>query len=240
MARTDCKYIGPTGNQTFIEQSSFETVHAMAPVTFYDDFLGTALREDEIWSTVQVALNAAIAVVADAAGGQVSLGMDADNNAEDAVLYWGDQRGIDVSKQAVIEFRARVSVLPTLTAQFVLGLAGDHNLAKDSVAENAWFKFDGDGAALAESDDTTNDNDDVATGVTVLATEWHIYRIDFTDLADVKFYIDGARVAGDTTFDMSNLAGAELILQPYFSLDKGADTGVGTLLLDYVKLWSNR
>jgi hypothetical protein len=240
MARTDCKYIGPTGNQTFIEQSSFETVHAMAPVCFVDDFLGTALREDEIWSTVQVALNAAIAVVADAAGGQVSLAMDADNNAEDAVLYWGDQRGIDVSKQAVIEFRARVSVLPTATGQIVMGLAGDHDLDKDTLLESAWFKFDGDGDVLVESDDTTNNEDDVATGVTVLATDWKIYRIDFTDLADVKFFIDGDRVASGTTFDMSNLAGAELILQPYFSVDKGADTGVGTLLLDYVKVWSNR
>lgn len=240
MARTIAEYIGPTGNQTFTEKTSRETVHAMAPLFFYDDFLGSALREDEIWSTVQVAINAAIGLVADGAGGQVSLALDADNNAEDAVLYWGDQRGIDVSKQAVIEIRARVSVLPTLTAQIVMGLAGDHNLDKDAVAEHAWFKLDGSGAVLAESDDTTNDNDDKATGVTVLATEWHVYRIDFTDLSDVKFFIDGARVAGDETFDMSNLAGAELILQPYISLDKDADVGVGTLLPDYVKVWSNR
>ena len=240
MARTVCEYIGPTGNQTFTEKSSFETVHAMAPVVFYDDFLGTALREDEIWSTVQVNLNAAIAVVPDAAGGQVSLALDADNNAEDAVLYWGDQRGIDVSKQAVIEFRARVSVLPTLTAQIVIGLCGDHNLDKDAATESAWFKLDGSGAVLAESDDTTNDNDDKSTGVTVAANEWHIYRIDFTDLANVRFFIDGAPVATGTTFDMSNLAGAELILQPYLSVDKDADTGVATLLPDYVKVWSNR
>ena len=240
MARTGSEYVGPTGNVWFWEKTSLETVAQMAPVYFYDDFLGTALREDEIWSTVQVNLNAAIAVVPDAAGGQVSLALDADNNAEDAVLYWGDQRGIDVSKQAVIEFRARVSVLPTLTAQIVIGLCGDHNLDKDAATESAWFKLDGSGAVLAESDDTTNDNDDKSTGVTVAATEWHIYRIDFTDLADVKFFIDGAGVATGTTFNMSNLAGAELILQPYVSLDKGADTGVGTVLLDYVKIWSNR
>jgi hypothetical protein len=121
-----------------------------------------------------------------------------------------------------------------------MGLAGDHDLDKDALLESAWFKFDGDGVALCESDDTTNNNDDVAAGVTVLATEWHIYRIDFTNLADVKFFIDGAGVATGTTFDMSNLAGAELILQPYVSIDKGADAGLGTLLLDYVKIWSNR
>lgn len=245
MARTAGNYIGPTGNLTYYEKTSAETVQALAPVQFYDDFLGFQLNQTEsgsrgVWATVEVNLNTAIAQVADGAGGQVSLAFDSDANAEDAVLYWGDQRGIDVSKQAVIEFRAMVSVLPTLTAQIVMGLCGDHNLDKDAATESAWFKFDGSGAALVESDDTTNDNDDVATGVTVLTTEWHIYRIDFSDLTSVKFYIDGVPVATGTTFDMSNLAGAELVLQPYWSLDKDADAGVGTLLLDYVRIWSNR
>jgi hypothetical protein len=241
MARTIAEYIGPTGNQTFTEKTSRETVHAMAPLFFHDDFFSFhEVGSLGPWDVVEVNLNTAIGLVADGAGGQLSLAFDADSNAEDAVLFMSDQRVIDVSKQPVIEFRARISVLPTLTAQIVMGLAGDHDLDKDALLESAWFKFDGDGAALAESDDTTNNNDDVAAGVTVLATEWHIYRIDFTNLADVKFFIDGAGVATGTTFDMSNLAGAELILQPYVSIDKGADAGLGTLLLDYVKIWSNR
>jgi hypothetical protein len=241
MARTICEYNGPTGNQTFTEKTSRETVHAMAPLFFYDDFFSFhEVGSLGPWDVVEVELNTAIGLVADGAGGQLSLALDADNNAADAVLFFSDQRIIDVSKQAVIEFRARVSVLPTLTAQIVMGLCGDHNLDKDAATESAWFKLDGDGAVVAESDDTTNDNDDKSTGVTVLATEWHIYRIDFTDLANVRFFIDGNPVATGTTFDMSNLAGAELILQPYFSIDKGADVGVATLLLDYVKAWSNR
>jgi hypothetical protein len=243
MARTKGKYIGPTGNLTYTVGS--ETVVAMAPVQFYDDFLGFELNETEsgskgAWKTVEVSLNTAIAQLADGAGGQVALIMDVDNNDEDAVLYWGDQRAIDVSAQAVIEFRAKVSVLPTLTGQIVMGLCGDHNLDKDATLESCWFKLDGDGVVVCESDDTTNDNDDKASGVTVLATEWHVYRIDFTNLADVRFYIDGVRVATDTLFDMSNLAAAELVLQPYFSLDKTGDAGLGTLLLDYVRIWSNR
>lgn len=229
----------------FFDDQSFETVRPMSAVFFEDDFLGYQFMDSESgapgrWLSVEVALNTAIAHVADQAGGVLGLILDADNNAEDAVIYWGDNRAIDVSKGAIFECRARLAVVPTLTAQVVLGMAGDHNLAKDSVTESAWFKFDGSAAVLCESDDTTNDNDDVATGITVTTGEYRIFRIDFTDLSNVKFYVDGARVAAGTTFDMSNLAGAELILQPYISLDKDADVGVGSLYVDYVKVWSRR
>ena len=100
--------------------------------------------------------------------------------------------------------------------------------------------MDGSGAVLAESDDTTNNNDDISTGVTAVAGTYNIYRIDFTNIADVLFYIDGAAVATAQTFDMSNLTDAEGLMQPYFSLDKGADAGLGTLDLDYVRIWSER
>lgn len=240
---TTCEYRGAI--QTFFDDQTFETVHPMAPVIFEDDFLGYQAMLSETgstgpWLVVNVNLNTAPAVVADEPHGAIGLIMDSDNNAEDAVLYWGDQRGIDVSKGAVFEARVRLAATPTATGQAVFGMAGDHNLAKDSVAENAWFKFDGSAAVVVETDDTTNDNDDVATGVTVTNSEYKIYRIDFTDLSSVKFYIDGARVAASTTFDMSNLSASEAIMQPYFSLDKDADTGVGTLYIDYVKVWSRR
>ena len=216
-----------------------------AYVLFEDDFLGfefmqTESGSDGRWSTVEVALNTAIAVLADQANGVLRMVMDVDSNAEDAVIYWGDQRGINLKAAAQFECRAKVTVLPTLTGQIVIGMCGDHNLDKDAATEAAWFKFDGSGAALAESDDTTNNNDDIATGVTVLTTEYRIYRIDFSNLADVRFYIDGVAVATGTTFDMSNLTDAEAIMQPYISLDKGADAGLGTLDVDYVPVWSKR
>ena len=240
---TRSTYVG--GVLQFYNDITNERVLPLAPIVFYDDFLGFEFMATETgstgrWSTVEVALNAAIALAPDIANGVLSMALDADNNAEDAVLYWGDNKGISLKQGAIFECRARLSVFPTATAQVVIGMCGDHNLDKDAATESAWFKFDGSAAALAETDDTTNNNDDIATGVTVLTTEYRIYRIDFTVLTDVKFYIDGVNVAGGTTFDMSNLTDAEAVMQPYVSLDKGADTGVGTLLPDYVKIWSNR
>jgi hypothetical protein len=210
-----------------------------------DDFLGSQLMTTETgstgpWATVEVALNTAIAVRANEANGVVAMIMDADVNAEDAVLFWNDQRPINVKAGCVFETRINVAVLPTLTGQAVFGMAGDHNLDKDAVTEAAWFKLDGSGAVLAESDDTTNNEDDVATGVTAVAGTYNTYRIDFTNIADVKFYIDGVAVATGTTFDMSNLTDAEGMMQPYISLDKGADAGLGTLDVDYVRIWSER
>ncbi len=39
---------------------------------------------------------------------------------------------------------------------------------------------------------------------------------------------------------MNTITDTEAMMQPYFSLDKGATTGVGTLQVDYVKIWGNR
>lgn len=224
------------------DSATFETIPWGAQVKFEDHFLGLSLIAEESgspgrWETVEVALNAAIGLVADYGNGAASLLFDSDSNAEDAVLYWGDNRGVNLKAAATIEFRARVTVLPTLTSQIVMGLAGDHNLDKDAVTEAAWFKFDGSGAALAETDDTTNNNDDISTGVTVTTGQWKIYKIDFSNLADVRFYIDGVAVALATTFDMSSLTDAEAVMQPYFSIDKGADAGLGNLDIDYVRAW---
>ena len=224
---------------------TFETIPWGAHVKFEDDFHGLSLIAEESgspgrWETVEVALNTAIGLLADYENGAASLLFDSDSNAEDAVLYWGNNRGVNLKAAAQIEFRARVTVLPTLTSQIVMGLAGDHNLDKDAVTEAAWFKFDGSGVALCETDDTTNNNDDKTTGITVTTAQWKVYKIDFSNLADVQFYIDGVHVVTGTTFNMSNLTDAEAVMQPYFSIDKGADAGLGNLDIDYVRTWSKR
>ena len=200
---------------------------------------------DTPWDSVQVNLNAAIGKSADAANGVVSLAMDSDSNAEDALIYHGNERSFNLKAGLIFEARVKVSVLPTLTAELVIGMAGDHNLAKDSITESAWFKMDGSGVVVCETDDTSVDNDDKASGVTATNAQWKIYRIDFTDLSNVQFFIDGVYVASPgsgtaTTFDMSTLTDAEAVMQPYIGIDKTSDAGVGTMLVDMVRIWSNR
>ncbi len=240
---TKSRYRG--ANLEFYESTTHERVLPVAPMVYYDDFLGTDLMTTESgstgpWSTVEVALNTAIGVRADTGGGVCALILDADNNAEDAVLYWGNQRGIDLNAGAIFETRINMAVVPGTGVTGVFGLAGDHDLVKDTITEGAWFRLQASAVVVAETDDTTNNNDDIATGVTMVAATYNTFRIDFTDISNVLFYIDGAAVATATTFDMSNLTAAEAIMQPYFSLDKAATTELGTLDIDYVRIWSNR
>jgi hypothetical protein len=214
-------------------------------VQYVEDFIGcTALLTDgsTIWDVVDVSAAGSTteAIVADSSNGQFLLHLDATSEAQDAVLYHGDNKTFDVGNGLIFETRVNMAVAPGTGVCAVLGLCGDHNLDKDTATEAAWFRFDASMACKVETDDTTNNNDDVATGHTAVAGTYDIYRIDFTDLTDVKFFINGARVSSGTTFDMSNLSAAEQQMQPYFSLDKASGTGLGDMNIDYVKIFSNR
>jgi len=231
------------GSLGFYDPVTFETLDIIKPVKFYEDFLGAAgggpFDGTIVWNVVDVG-DATEAISADSANGVFKLHLAATSEAEDAVLYQNDNKTFDVGSGLIFECRINVAVDIGTGVTAVFGMAGDHNLAKDSVTEHAWFRLQASNAVLVETDDTTNDNDDEATGVTAVAGTYNIFRIDFTDLTDVKFYIDGVRVAGSTTFDMSNLTAAEQQMQPYFSLDRASGTGLGDLDIDYVKIWQDR
>ena len=244
MGQIKCEYNWQnTGRQVFYDASTFETLMTTFPVQFVEDFLGATgggpFDASTVWHVVDVG-DATEAIVADSSNGQFLLHIASTTEAEDAVLYMNDNKPFDVGNGLIFETRVNMAVAPGSGVCAVFGMAGDHNLAKDSVTEHAWFRFDASMACKVESDDTTNDNDDEATGHTAVAGTYDIYRIDFTTLSDVKFFINGARVASSTTFDMSNLTAGEQQMQPYFSLDKASGAGLGDINIDYVKIFSNR
>jgi len=232
-----------TGHQVFYDPSTFETLHTSYPVQFIEDFLGTSggdIFDGTLdWNVVDVG-DATEALVADSSNGQFLLHLAATNEAEDAVLYMGDNKPFDVGNGLIFETRVDMAVAPGTGVRAVFGMCGDHALDKDAATESAWFSFEASLAVLAETDDTTNDNNNISTGITAVAGTYNIYRIDFTSLSDVKFFIDGVRVASSTTFDMSNLSASEQQMQPYFALDKATGTGLGDINIDYVKIFSNR
>jgi hypothetical protein len=244
MGKVRCSYNWyNTGRQVFYDDTTFETLWTGFPVQFVEDFLGVSgggpFDGTVMWNVVDVN-NATEAIVADSSNGQFLLALAANDEAEDAVLYHGDNRTFDIGNGLIFEARVNMAVAPGTGVCAVIGMAADHNLDKDTVADHAWFRFQASMACLCESDDATNDNDDKATGVTAVAGTYNIYRIDFTDLTSVKFYIDGVRVCASTTFDMSNGNASAQQMQPYFSLDKAGGTGLGSMNIDYVKIFSNR
>lgn len=232
----------------FFENTTHERVGVMAPLVLYDDFLGAgnvvipaagAAESGMPWASKIVgAAPPTVAGVADAANGQISCALTADDQKQDAGLYMNDQRGLSLEQGLVFEARVRLSVLPTDVAEIVFGLIGDWADGPDAITYSAFFTADGSGEIFCEVDDNATDQS-ATSGVTATAAQWKIFRIEFFDVTDIRFYIDGVWVATGTTFAYA-ATGANAVLQPYFGPYKATGTGVGTLLVDYIRCWQMR
>jgi hypothetical protein len=239
----------------FYDPTSQESLFALFPVMFYDDFIGYKGLEKYVsgentvakWGTTETNLNLAIGAIDDTVNGIAQITLDSDDNAEVGALYFGDNLCLSLEQGLIFETRLTFHVLPTTgteTVQAVFGLASAHNTTLDSIATNAWFRVESAAqtALLWEVDSATgaNDDNDNSAGITLVADTYHVYKIDCTDISAVKFYVDG-NVVG--TGDMSGLAATEDKVQPYFNLSKAVssnNTGTGTMYIDYVKIWQNR
>jgi hypothetical protein len=239
-----------TGKMAWYDGSTFETIFTNFPVTFKDDFLGYKLDKyvanentSAKWHTLVTSGATAPALVANDPNGVVQVTLDATDEAEQQALYWGDQLSLKPTQGLIFEARVAFKVLPTTgteTTRAAFGLASGNNATLDNVATNAWFRVESGAqtALLFESDDGTTDDDDNAAGVTLVAEVYHVYRIDMTDITAVKFYVDGVLVG---TTSMAALTSA--VVQPLFTVQKAkssANTGTGTLYIDYVEIWQNR
>src|ERR1041385_7602050 len=151
----------------FFDDGSQETIQAIAPVVFYDDFLGTdglkAATAGAVWTAKDIG-GATEAVVANAPSGVVALTLAVTSEEEEAGLTFGDKLDFIPGQGLVFETRAKVSVLPTLASDMEWGFGSAYIKDCDNVAQNAWFKVDGSGAVVCESDDATPDTDDAASG----------------------------------------------------------------------------
>lgn len=172
---------------------------------------------------------------------EATLTLAATNEVENVCLSFGDALDIDIDDIQRVEMRVKISA-STFTSGSILafGLGSARNDTLDSVAANAWFRMEGANSTTlvyCESDDGVNDNDDKSSGVT-LGTTFKEFVIDFTGgKSNVKFFIDGQRVASTTTFDMSNYTAG---LQPIVQIQKAANTNANGVVVDYVKIVAKR
>lgn len=208
-------------------------------ITYFEDFFGLAAAiTNREWDVVDVGA-ATEAEVADTHGGEFALTLTSASEAQDAVLYHGDQLNFDITKLKRFACRLKVSAEPGTLAVAVWGMASAHDLDKDTVAFHAWFRLQASLDLLVENDDdgsvTSDDND---TLIDLVVGVYHLFEIDFSDLSDVKFYVDGIRQLASTTFDLS---AASTKLQPYFSLDKPAsESSLGAITVDWVRITASR
>lgn len=247
-AQTKSKYIG--GNATMFEASTGETTFSAAALFFEDDFVGAghtagipaAGAPVAGYAWVKKIVGAApptVALVSNAVGGQVACTLLANSEKEDAALYMNDNLGFDATKGLIWEARAQLSVLPSAAAvQMVMGVSSAWIDGPDNASFYLEFGAKANGAISMRSKDGVTTNE-IATGLTVLNTEWHTYKIDVSDPTNVGFYIDGVQY--NTAGQISFLAtGANAVLQGYSSMYKASGTGVGTLSLDNMQLRGNR
>jgi hypothetical protein len=250
---TRAKYV--SGVQTFFEDKTYETVMPMAPLTFADDFIGAGHSAGVpaagapvagypwVKKIVASAGTPTAALISNAAGGQMQLALAATSELEEATLYWNDNLAIDVTKGAVWECRAALTVPPSVAgAQVVLGLAAAWSNGPDTNAKYLEFGCTANANLLARSQDGTTQNSiaaAVAGSPVALDTGFHMFRIDCNDVTDVGFYFDGNRCNAKGSIGFAS-TGANAILQPYLSVYKTASASLGTLVLDKVDIWANR
>src|ERR1700676_5212135 len=242
------------GIQTFFEKNTFETVMPMAPLLFGDEFIGAghtagipvAGSPSAGYPWVKKIVGAGpptVALATNASGGQVQLALTATSEKEDAVLYWNDNLAIDVTKGAVWEARAALSVPPSAAGvQVVFGMAGAWTDGPDNNLHYIEFGCTANSSLLLRSQDGTTQNSIIASNAgaaVTLDTNFHIFRFNCSDVTDIGFYFDGNRV--NPTGSIAYAAtGANAILQPYMAVYRPSGTGLATLLIDKEDLWANR
>jgi len=232
----------------FFESTTHERVMRLAPVQFYEEFLGAyttipaggAAESGCLWAHKQVLTGGTpvTAIKGDEVNGVCQCALDATSEEQEAIVYMDDNRQFSIEQGLIFETRVKIAVLPTLTAEAVFGLCGDYAKGPDNVTYSLFFTADGSGEVFCEADDNASDQS-ATSGVTATAAQTKIYRIDARDVTDIRFYIDGAHVASSTTFVYA-ATGANAILQPYFGLYKASGAGLGTIEVDYIRIWQDR
>lgn len=216
-------------------------------VEFEEDFLGpqsltASPTGSDRWDIADTSSAGTPTYTVGGINGEATLAFDSQAEVQNVCLFQSDVLNYDIDLLQRIEFRVKVTAavggtLDSATS-VAIGLASARNDAIDSITAHASIRAIGSNAIVVETDDGTTDKDDVVTGVSFVSGTYKKCVIDFTGgTEDVKFYIDGVRVAASTTFNMSAYTSG---LQPYCQLQKTSDANVDSVTIDYIKIVSKR
>jgi hypothetical protein len=213
-------------------------------IKFEEDFIGAQVLTAAttpgtgIWKLTVTGAAPPTAVVATAGnGGELVHTLTSASQIQVLTTDFANNLTFELSKLISAEFRVKCSAAFTADVSLGFGLQTARNDNLDSTTRHAQFRLKGNNNVLCETDDDVIDRSAVATGQT-LSTVYKRFFIDFSGgLSDVKFYIDGVRVAAATAFNMSAATGS---VQPFFQLQKAVGTEVGNATWDYVCINARR
>jgi hypothetical protein len=176
-----------------------------------------------------------VGITSDAGAAKLTLAATAE--VENVCLFQNDVLPFKLSNLISVEYNVLVAGIDSVTT-LVWGIASARNDTPDTTTVNAQFRMEGSVSTsliVVETDDNTTDNDDKATGVS-LTNAYKRCLIDFSyGLADVRFFIDGARVATGTTFNMSAATSTQQV-QLNTQIQKASGTGVPSLTIDMIEV----
>jgi hypothetical protein len=230
--------------------------------TFEDDFFGDAGQAEPppwVHDVNGTAGTPTVDYVSGEGAGVLRIALTTNSERQDAYLSFGNNLLINMSKKPVLHMRLRLnpdaSAAATLSAdeRLVFGFASSITNSEDdvdAVATNCWFRI-GDGAdnnIYVETDDATTDYDyDAAdgaadTGVDYTTDAFHDYKIDCSDLSDIKFFIDDelVEVVSSTTSQIKkySMAGlpADTYVQVLVCLQRVLGAEDHQVDIDYIKV----
>jgi hypothetical protein len=237
------------------EDLTQETVASAAPFQFGDEFVGAghtagipaAGTPVAGYAWVKKIVGAApptVALVSNAGGGQIAAALTSASQAQEASLYFNDSLCVDTTKIGQAEWRAALSTAPSAAGvQAGLGLGSAWVGGQLNLAEYMFFGWTANAKLLIEALDGTNTFSLSAAQIGGSAitsdTAQHIFRIDWSNSADIAFFYDGNRVntVGSVTWGAT---GASAILQPWHTVYKPSGVGVATLTIDKVDIFNGR
>jgi hypothetical protein len=166
-------------------------------------------------------------------GGALNITLAANNEAENMCLSQNDILPYLWDHVQHVWFVARAPVAFVSGDTCFFGIGNGRNDAVALITQKAVFKLVAATsltAVVIDSKDGTTALSNIATGATLTST-FKKFQLDFTQgLKDVRFFIDGARVALSQAFDLSALAGSNNF-QLMAQLQKTATTNVPQLEL---------
>ena len=175
------------------------------------------------------------------ANGSLNFAFSNTNEVQNLCLSFGNKLAFDINKVRGFECRVKMGQAAVNAAtSFACGLTTIRDDDIDTIEYQSLFRVvgaDSTTALVCETDDSLSDNDDVATGTTLINT-WKRLKILYpAGLTSVQFFVDDIPVATGTTFDMT---GYDAGLQPFFQIQKTASTNTDSFQLDYVRVWGVR
>jgi hypothetical protein len=171
-------------------------------------------------------------------GGAAGLTLASTSEIENVCLYQNDVLMYDWATIQYIEFIVKGLIAFTSGDTLFFGLSSARNDAIASISEIIAFKLVAATsltAVVIDTKDGTTAVTNTATGGSLLTT-YQKFAFDFSNgLGDVRAFINGARVAAGTTFNLAAITAghnAQLIVQ----LQKTATASVSNLEISRVKI----